>query len=139
MIWKTLAVFAAAALMTVGCDDDGWSPTRPNPNQPTPNILPTPTPGPDPSRVPVVTSAERTTLYYPSDRGWIIRGSNFVPAPVATFEFAGSVILLYGEEDTFRGELVGITVPSGTPPGPYTPCVATVNGKGCGNFVVTVE
>ena len=138
MIRKTLSLFAAAALWTLGCSDSS-SPTQPNPIPPTPNVLPTPTPGADPSRAPVVTSAERTTLYYPSDRGWIIRGSNFIPAPVATFESAGSVILLYGEEDTFYGELVGVTVPPNTPPGPYTPCVATINGKGCGNFVVTVE
>lgn len=138
MIRKTLAIFAAAALWNLGCSDDP-SPTQPNPIQPTPNVLPTPTPGPDPSRAPVVTSAERTTSYYPSNAGWIIRGSNFVPDPVATFESAGSVILLSVEENTFRGELVGITVPSGTPAGLYTPCVATFNGKGCGNFVVTVE
>ena len=140
MIRKALAVFAAAALWTLGCSDDP-SPTQPNPIQPTPNVLPTPTPtpGPDPSRAPVVTSAERTTFYYPTDRGWIIRGSNFIPDPVATFESAGSVIHLSVEENTFRGELVGVTVPRNTPPGPYTPCVATVNGKGCGSFVVTVE
>jgi hypothetical protein len=139
MIRKALAVFAAAALWTLGCSD-GPSPTQPNPILPTPNVLPTPTPAsPDPSRAPVVTSAERTTLYYPSSRGWIIRGSNFFPDPVATFESAGSVFLLIGEESTFQGELVGVTVPSGTPAGPYTPCVATVNGKGCGNFVITVD
>jgi hypothetical protein len=133
MFKRTLGILTASTLLAFGCGDN-QSPTEPQ-LQVTP--LPTPTPAPNPSLVPVVTSAEPTTIYY--GNGWIIRGSNFVPDPKAYFESGQSVIELFLEENTFRGEFVGVVIPPGTAPGAYTPCVETINGKGCGSFVVTLN
>jgi hypothetical protein len=140
MIQKVLAILAASAVLAIGCSDDP-SPTQPNTNQPTPNLVPTPTPTPrpDPSRAPVVTSAEPTTTIYPGAGGWLIHGSFFVPDPVVTFESGASVITPSVELSTARGEVVGVWIRPGDAPGSYTPCVSTFNGKGCGNFVITVD
>ncbi len=138
MIRNALAMLALSTVLALGCSDDP-SPTQPNPIQPTPNVLPTPTPSPDPSRAPVVTSAEPTTTIYPGVGGWLIYGSHFVPDPVVTFESGASVITVSVELSTARGEVVGVWIRPGLAPGTYSPCVATFNGKGCGNFLITVE
>jgi len=70
---------------------------------------------------------------------WIIRGFHFVPEPKATFESARFVIRLHVEVSTLRGDLVRVTLPPGARAGSYAPCVETVNGKGCGSFLVLVR
>ena len=62
-----------------------------------------------------------------------------MPDPVVTFESGASVMTLGVELSTARGEVVGVWIRPGSAPGSYTPCVSTFNGKGCGNFLITVE
>jgi len=129
MFKRSLGIFTVSTLLAFGCSQ--------SPTEPRLQVTPPPT-RPPASLVPVVVSAEPSANYYPPSAGWIIRGLHFVPGPQATFESRTSVIRLHLEENTFRGELVGVTVPPGTAAGTYTPCVETINGKGCGSFLVTV-
>jgi hypothetical protein len=125
MIKRVAGILAVSTFFAFGCGDS----TLPSPTQPL--IRPTPTP----SLVPVVRSVEPNTTHYFGD--WIIHGSNFGPNPIATFESSGLVIRLDLEEELLS--YVVVTVPRATAPGAYTPCIETVNGKGCGSFLVTVK
>ena len=124
MIKRNLGLLAFATLFTWGCGDKA-APTQPSP--------------PAQSFVPVVSSAEPTNRYY--GEGWIIRGLylNANLSPKTTFESAGSQIVMELWDNTSDGTLVGVTVPDGTVPGEYTPCVQTKFGKGCGSFLVNVK
>jgi hypothetical protein len=122
MIKTTIGLIAVAASFAFGCGDSS-SPTEPPPGQPTPAA----------SHAPVVESVERGRLYRSQ---WVLRGANFRPEPKVTFESGGLVIHL--QSDNFSDDYAAFEVPLVTAPGTYTPCVKTVNGKGCGNFLVTV-
>ncbi|MEO8430277.1 MAG: hypothetical protein ABI592_02130 [Acidobacteriota bacterium] len=128
-----LVILAASAILVSACKDDPYAPTQPHSEVTSIPGLPPPASG-----VPMVTSAEPTRNYYPR-AGWIIRGKNLFPDPVATFEAGASVFEMSVQESVFNGTRVGIVVPGNVPPGPYTPCVRTPSGKGCGNFSVTVN
>lgn len=136
MIRKTLGLFAVSILFVLGCGDT-LAPTQPRTTTPFPTPLPTRTPGPNPALAPVVTSAEPTTRYY-GYPGWIIRGSHFLVDEKVTLESGSSVIVLQ-LEDLGSPDFIGAYLQPGAAPGPYTLCVETINGKGCGNFLVTVE
>lgn len=135
MIKKCLGLFALSALF-VGCGDT-LAPTQPQNLAPLATPVPTRTPGPNPALAPIVTSAEPTTRYY-GRPGWIIRGSHFLLDEKVTLESGRSVIEL-GLEEVGRPDFIGVLLPPGTAPGMYAPCVETIHGKGCGNFLVTVE
>ena len=96
---------------------------------------PTPTPSSNSSAVPVVERVEPDI--YDEGGGWLIHGRNFKPNPIATFESGGSAIRLLIVLSYPNGALLKVRSPS--KPGAYAPCVTTIYGKGCGNFLVTVK
>ena len=103
-----------------------------------PVTAPAPTPTPSPSSnstmKPVVRSVEPDPY---NEHGWFINGYNFAPSPSATLESDGSAIRRFVARNLLCRQL-WVTVPTSTAPGPYTPCVTTSHGKGCGEFLVTV-
>jgi hypothetical protein len=126
MIKAILGLFTLSAFFALGCGDSSL-PTEAAPRQPTPSL----------SLLPVVLSVEPNSTSEPGET-IIIRGSHFAPAPRTTFEAGGLAIRLDLVETNVRGDYVVVTVPPGTPAGMYTPCVETINGKGCGSFFVRV-
>jgi len=125
MIKTTIGLIAISAVVASGCGDSSL-PTESTSARPTPTSL---------SLAPIVERVDRGRRFYSQ---WIFRGRNLGPDPIATFESAGSVIRLDRTDFSSQDDSVSVLVPWGTAPGAYTPCVRTVNGKGCGNFLVTV-
>ena len=117
---RTLGILTVSTLLVSGCA----GPTEPRPTSS--------------AFLPVVTSVENNTdsqCYCE----WILHGSRFEPDPKVTFESGGSVISLDVMLTYPDANSLGVGWPGVTPPGTYTPCVQTANGKGCGTFLVTVK
>jgi len=132
---SVFGLFVIVTLCTGSRCNDVAGPAR----TPTPTPI-GPTPSPTASLLPVVTAVEPSEVRSPYWDAWTVVGKNLNHAyrPAVTFESGGISIerrILYWQPGAAGEYLVVNKIST---PGRYTPCVTTLHGKGCGNFLVTV-